>query len=220
MQLEERKSKTPHNSGRTSLLISLPKNYLRASDINSVSPSPKISLVSIADLTPHAKKTFIVSLGQSMDPAVPFGSANNGTELLEVFSEKLGYWVITADNVPVGIFGVDVCRQLPQRWQTSSFMLREHRGNQIGPLTKLAAVHVFQQYGIPLVCLVRDSNKPSLRSLERTFPELSHRDFLYIDNVQFHVFDLFMAITRPVPLEAENVSFVLDNWLRSQADSN
>lgn len=167
-----------------------------------------------------AKKEFILRLSQSMDRTIPFGTASNGCELLEVFNEKLGYWVIIVDEIPVGIFGIDVCSQLPQRWQTSTFILKGHRGKAIGPLIKLATVQVFLKYCIPLVCLVRNSNTPSLNSLERTFPELVSRDYLHIDKVQFHVFNLSMISVKAIPTEAENVASVLDSWLRARSNAS
>lgn len=172
-----------------------------------------LSLQRIEELTPASKTEFLEVLAPSID--IPFGNAKTGVELIGVFSKKLTYWVITSDDVPVGLFGIDVCLQLPPKWQTSTLILKAYRGQGVGPLLKLATAQIFLENRIPLVCLVRDANKPSLRSLHRTFPEVNVSEFVQIENVQFHVFDLSLASVKEVPSEAENIEVAIRTWLNS-----
>lgn len=174
---------------------------------------PSLSLQRIDELTPTSKTEFLESLTYSID--IPFGNAKTGVELIEVFSKKLIYWAIALDNVPVGLFGIDTCLQLSQKWQTSTLMLKAYRGQGVGPLIKLATAQVFLERDIPLVCLVRESNKPSLRSLYRTFPEVVPFQFIEIENVQFHVFDLSLVDLKEIPSEAKHVAGTVRAWLNT-----
>lgn len=174
---------------------------------------PSLSLQRIDELTPTSKTEFLDALTYSID--IPFGNAKTGIELIEVFSKKLTYWAIALDDVPVGLFGIDTCLQLPQKWQTSTLILKAYRGQGVGPLLKLATAQVFLERDIPLVCLVRESNKPSLRSLYRAFPEIIPSQFVEIESVQFHVFDLSLVALKEIPSEAKHVAEIVRTWLNT-----
>jgi predicted acetyltransferase len=176
-----------------------------------------LSLVKLEEVALISKVLFLEQLTPSID--IPFGNARTGIDLIEVFSKKLAYWIILVDDVPVGVFGIDVCVQLPQQLQTSTLILKEYRGKGIGPSIKYATVQVFLEHHIPLICLVRESNKPSLRSLGRTFPEITVSEFVQIDAVQFHVFDLSLADMKKVPSEAEQVAVTVNAWLANLISS-
>lgn len=176
-----------------------------------------ISLKTMSELSPSDKVSFLSELELSMD--VPFGKAKTVAELIAAFDEKLAYWIIMVDGIPVGLFGFTMSVTLPQRYQTSSLILKAWRGKGIGPLVKIAAAQTFLDHGTPLISCVREWNAASVRSLKRAFPEITpekkHSVLLSPSGEKYYiyVFNLSMVKEKEIPVEVIAVAERISVWL-------
>jgi len=180
----------------------------------------RLSFSRFGELDLSTRTAFITELHETMDE--PFSNSSTATELLESFEHKLAYWVLMADKTAVGLFALSLSITFPQRYQTTSFILKNWRGNRLGPLVKIAVAQSFLEKQVPLITCVRDGNLPSIRSLQRTFPELTSEKKLsatknmHGESYYLHVFNLSMVNSREVPREARSLTETMNSWLEQQ----
>lgn len=183
-----------------------------------------IDLVSLESLSPEALEHFMAGLEDSLD--VLIGDARNASDTLAVFSEKIAYWVITVEEIPVGLFGLNLTILFPDEYQTTTLILKEWRGKGIGPVIKQAVVQSFVARHMPLISCVREWNKPSFRSISRAFPEikpelhLMHPNATDSEPYNLYVFDLSKATVEEVPEIGQKVVNVVSSWLRVHKNFN
>jgi len=104
------------------------------SDILKVNTVHHLSFSRFEELDSSTKTAFITELHETMDE--PFSNSSTANELLESFKHKLAYWVLMADETPIGLFGLSLSITFPNQYQTTSFILKNWRGKRLGPLLK------------------------------------------------------------------------------------